>query len=104
MAFQLDVYFDKEDMQGLIADNPHGILISGISIPTTGTSAIPGPVLIALGISVNANGDPIRVILGCPTPCKPGGGGSLICKNDSVTLLNQLKAQFANTFSLLSLI
>lgn len=101
MAFQIDIYFDPGDMQTLVSGSPNGVLITCVSVPSEESA----PALVALAIATNDQGRPVKVILGCPTPCKPGGSvGVNSCQPSSAALLDQLKTQIANPLEFLNLL
>jgi hypothetical protein len=102
MAQQTEIYFDPADMQTLLSSSPDGILVVCTTAPNPAPSPIPGPVLVAFAVANNSQGGVLSVILGCPTPCKPGGGGINDCKNDSAALLQQLKTLIPNPMEYLS--
>ena len=104
MSFNLDVYFKPSDLQTLLSSNPSGVIIKCISVPNPTATQDPSPVLIAVAIAYDDQENAIDMVLGCPSPCKPGGGGGVTnCLNQNESLLQQLNLQYQG-FNLNSLL
>ena len=74
--------------------NPHTVLITCESVanPVQGEAE---PVLLTLASAYDSNGTPLKIIMGCPTPCRPTGSSA--CQQQADNLISQLKQQFASS-------
>jgi hypothetical protein len=94
MGMQLELYFNTSKLKQLLSTSPHTVLITCETVPNPNTDS-PEPVLLVLASSYASDGSPQRVILGCPTPCRPTG--SVTCQQQAENLLTQLEQQFASS-------